>query len=406
MAPESGKHYDVIVIGAGPAGLSLALSLAALGLRIGVLELQGQKAVEDPPDDGREIALTHQSMQILGSLGVDAGWSDDEISELRSARVYNGGSARFLDFQGDPERPGPLGFLVANRCIRRELYRRAACEDRIELLFGRRVSEYRVDTDRIAVRTDADGWLSAFLLVAADSRHSETRRALGVAARMHDFGRTMLVARVSHTRPHLGSAMEWFDYGRTIATLPLCGQRSSVVLTVPGTQAEGLAALGSDRFEARLEQWLGGRLGQLHLCSGVHRYPLVAVYADRFVGQRFALIGDAAVGMHPVTAHGFNFGLSGQALLRDAIALEMRFGGDIGSGRVLGRYERLHRRRTWPLYQATNAIAKLYSNETPPARLARTIALGLGQQVAPFKHAIVEGLRGDRAIVGGILDLG
>lgn len=392
-APPTGNHCDVLVIGAGPAGLSLALSLAELGLRSTVIDRQEQAAIADPGDDGREIALTHRSMQMLRALGVSGGWSDQEVSPLRAARVYNGRSARFVDFQAGAAQSDPLGYLVANHCIRRELYRRAAREPRITLLFGRRVLDRHSEAQRISIRTDADGWLAAPLLVAADSRHSETRQAMGIAARMHDFGKTMLVFRASHGKPHEGCAMEWFDYGRTIATLPLCGQRSSIIVTVSGAQAQRLAALGNGPLEARLNRWLDGRLGDLRLCSAMHRYPLVAVYAERFVSRRFALIGDAAVGMHPVTAHGFNFGLSGQALLSGAIARELRAGGDIGSQRVLAHYERLHRRRTWPLYQATNAIARLYSSDAAPARLARDVMLGLGGHFAPFKRAIVRELQ-------------
>ncbi|MDR3415077.1 MAG: 5-demethoxyubiquinol-8 5-hydroxylase UbiM [Nevskia sp.] len=390
---RAARRHDVLIIGAGPAGLSLALSLAPLGLRIGVLDCQEETSIAQPADDGREIALTHKSMRILQSLGVAAGWSADEVAPIRAARVYNGRSARFLDFQAGAAGSGPLGHLVANHCIRREIYRRIREQPGIELLCGRRIRAWSTDADQAAVHTETDGWLGADLLVAADSRHSETRRALGISARMHDFGKTMLVLRASHGASHDGTAMEWFDFGRTIATLPLCGRQSSIILTVSGAEAERLLRQGEAALEARLNRWLSPRLGPLQLVSAVHRYPLVAVYAERFVGRRFALVGDAAVGMHPVTAHGFNFGLSGQSLLAALIGGQSRAGRDIAADRVLARYEHLHRRATWPLYQATNAVARLYTSDTPPARLARRIMLDLGERVAPFKRAIVRELR-------------
>lgn len=394
MSGKTGaKTHDVIVIGAGPAGLSLALSLAALDLRVAVIERQPREALAAPADDGREIALTHGSMRILRALGAAQGWSVSEISPIRAARVYNGRSARFLDFHSQAGDSGPLGYLVANHCIRRELYRCAASRAGIELLFNRRVLSCRAEPRQVVVETDADGALRAALLVAADSRHSETRRAMGIGALAHDFGKTMLVTRVAHSRPHQGVAMEWFDFGRTIATLPLCGRQSSLILTLPGFEAERLAAAEPAALEARLNQWLDGRLGELHLTCGVHRYPLVAVYARRFVGPRFALVGDAAVGMHPVTAHGFNFGLCSQKLLAETLAEERRAGGELGSDAALARYERAHRRRTWPLYQATNAIATLYALDAPPARALRSLMLGLGERVAPLKRAIVRELR-------------
>lgn len=388
------RSHDVVIVGAGPAGLSLALSLSQLGLRVAVAERQEEAAVAEPADDGREIALTHRSLRTLRVLGAAQGWSAEEVSPIRTARVYNGRSARFLDFS--PARggeDGSLGQLVPNHAIRRELYRCARAEPRIELLFGQRLGAVRSGTGLAAVHSESRDWLAAPLLVAADSRFSETRRAMGIGASTHDFGRTMLVLRASHTQPHLDTAMEWFDFGHTIATLPLQGNRSSIILTVPGEEAARLAALAPAALEARLNDWLESRLGRLSLCSPAHRYPLVAVYATRFTGPRFALVGDAAVGMHPVTAHGFNFGLSGQALLASAIAAALRDGRDIGAERVLNHYEHAHRRRTLPLYQATNAIARLYGDGSAPARLLRRFMLGAAERLPPIKQAILRELR-------------
>jgi ubiquinone biosynthesis UbiH/UbiF/VisC/COQ6 family hydroxylase len=387
-----GNPYDVLVVGAGPSGLSLALSLAALDLRIAVIECQDAAAIAAPADDGREIALTHGSMRILRTLGAAAGWSDEEVSPIRAAQVSNGRSTRFLDFRAPSAASGPLGYLVANRHIRRELYRSVQAQPRIALLCGRRIGDWRAEPGQAAVRTDVDGWLGAGLLVAADSRHSATRRALGIAAQMHDFGKTMLVARVAHARPHDAIATEWFDFGRTLAALPLAGRQSSIIVTLAAADAARLLQAGKARFETQLNHWLDGRLGAVELRSAIHCYPLVGVYARRFIGSRLALVGDAAVGMHPVTAHGFNFGLSGQKLLAACLAESLRRGHDIAADGALARYERRHRRRTWPLYQATNAIVRLYTSDSPPARLARELALGLGARLAPFKRAVAREL--------------
>jgi len=127
----------------------------------------------------------------------------------------------------------------------------------------------------------------------------------------------------------------------------------------------------------------------MRLSSTRHAYPLVAVYADRFVGPRYAAIGDAAVGMHPVTAHGFNFGLSGQALLSTEIRHALRRGRDIGNAEGLARYQSRHRRATLPLYLTTNAIAKLFTDDRMPARFARDTALRVAERLSPFKRAVV-----------------
>ncbi|MNZ55059.1 2-octaprenylphenol hydroxylase [compost metagenome] len=179
---------------------------------------------------------------------------------------------------------------------------------------------------------------------------------LGIGARMQDFGKTMLVCRMAHERPHQQVAWEWFGYGQTLALLPLNGDRSSVVLTLPQREMAPLQEMGEEAFAREIERRFDRRLGGMRLLGARHVYPLVGVYAERFAGPRCALIGDAAVGMHPVTAHGFNFGLQSQRRLAEEVLATHRRGGDIGSAWPLQRYALAHRLATWPLYQATSAM--------------------------------------------------
>jgi 2-polyprenyl-6-methoxyphenol hydroxylase-like FAD-dependent oxidoreductase len=132
----------------------------------------------------------------------------------------------------------------------------------------------------------------------------------------------------------------------------------------------------------------------MRLKSTRHTYPLVAVYADQFVGERFALVGDAAVGMHPVTAHGFNFGLLGAVTLSRGISAAAAAGTDIGANVLLQAYQRTHRRATLPLYLATHALAKLYTSESRPSRLLRDAFLRIGERVTPFKKLVAATLTG------------
>jgi 2-polyprenyl-6-methoxyphenol hydroxylase-like FAD-dependent oxidoreductase len=141
-------------------------------------------------------------------------------------------------------------------------------------------------------------------------------------------------------------------------------------------------------FGAEATRRYQGRLGEMKLISTRHAYPLVAVYATRFASTRFALLGDAAVGMHPVTAHGFNFGLRGADALARRVRSAAARGQDIGGGRLLRGYELEHRAATLPTFLATNATAKLYSDERPAARLARGAVLRIGARVPPFRQII------------------
>ena len=382
---------DVIVIGAGPAGLCLARALALRGLDTTVVERQPLAAIAEPAFDGREIALTHASMRILRELGVWQRLAADEIAPLRRARVIDGDDA---GFEVDAAAFGRdrLGVLVSNQSIRRAAWAAIDGEARVRVCAAATVAAVGGEATHAWLRL-ADGTpLHAPLLVAADSRFSETRRAMGIAADLHDFGRSMLVCRIAHADPHHGVAWEWFGRGQTRALLPLREHLASAVLTVPGDEAQRLAALPPDAFARELEARYEGRLGAIELASTVHAYPLVSTWAHAFVAGRCALAGDAAVGMHPVTAHGFNLGLAGVARLADAIAAGVAQHGDAGHPLPLARYERAHRRESRVLYAGTRAVVELFGADRTPLRPLRRAVLGTMRALPPLRRALAAGL--------------
>jgi 2-polyprenyl-6-methoxyphenol hydroxylase-like FAD-dependent oxidoreductase len=176
---------------------------------------------------------------------------------------------------------------------------------------------------------------------------------------------------------------------------PVTGaHRSCVVLTLPHHALESLTDMDETAFGQDLTRRFDQRLGAMQLASTRHLYPLVGVRPHRLVAQRFACVGDAAVGMHPVTAHGFNFGLRGIATLAGELRAAHAAGQDIAAPQLLARYERAHRRATLPLYLATTFIARLYTTDNAPARLVRDAALRLAQSFPPFKRMVAATLSG------------
>jgi ubiquinone biosynthesis UbiH/UbiF/VisC/COQ6 family hydroxylase len=390
-------EFDVIIIGAGPAGLALATSLAQGGLNIALVERQSADTLADPGFDGREIAITHRSAEIMRSLGAWDRIAPAEISTLAAAHVLNGASAHALCFEPTGTTKGALGLLLPNHVIRRALFEVVREEPLIRLFAGTAAAAIATDEAGASARL-ADGTkLTARLLVAADTRFSDMRRRMGIPARMRDFGKTMMVFRMAHELPHHSIATEWFGHGQTIAILPLDGDAAtpnlcSVVLTLKPAETEKLMAMDEDAFNAEITSRYQNRLGAMRLVGTRHAYPLVATYASRFVAERFALVGDAAVGMHPVTAHGFNFGLIGVDLLSTLIAAATARGGDIGGASLLARYQTQLRRATLPLYLATNSTALLYTDDRLPARALRDAAIRAGERLAPLRHVVVKRL--------------
>jgi len=184
------------------------------------------------------------------------------------------------------------------------------------------------------------------------------------------------------------TAMECFQYGRTLAVLPLTNKRCSVVLTIDTDKAHEILDATPEDLATDIEKRIDSHLGKMVLTTKLFSYPLMGIYAQKFYGQRYALIGDTAVGMHPVTAHGFNMGIRGAHTLAEEIKTAIAQGIDFGSVAVLNNYHQKHRNFTRPLYLGTNALVKLYTNESTPARFIRHRLLKLGNRLKPAKHII------------------
>ena len=230
--------------------------------------------------------------------------------------------------------------------------------------------------------------LESRLVVAADSRFSETRRMIGIPASMHDFGRVCIVCRMEHQRSHEGVAYECFHYGSTLAVLPLTSHCSSIVVTAPMDLRASIMEMNDAQFGCDIRHRFDGRYGDMKLISKRFAYPLVGVHASKFYAKRFALIGDAAVGMHPVTAHGYNLGLSGQDILAKEIIDATTREKDIGATSLLRRYQRKHMKTTKPMYYGTNEIVKFFTDDRLPAKLARQLALRLANRIPLVKRVI------------------
>ena len=388
------QDYDVVIAGAGPVGLAFAGSLAGAGLRIALVDPQPAAALADPADDGREIALTDRSVSLLRALGAWERIPDCAVAPLRRMQVLNGPSRYAMQFGAVTAADGPVGRFVPNHWLRRALHDVVRAQPGAEVLPARSVASVRARGGDAALATLSDGQvLRARLVVAADTRRSRLRRQQGIPADLHDYGQHMMVCPVEHPHPHHETATAWFEYGRTLVTLPLLGNRSSAVLTLGEADAAALLRLDDAAFGAELTRRYRGRLGPMRPVGARHAVPVVTAYAQRFVARRFALLGDAAVGMHPTTAHGFNFGLLGQDALARELRAALAAGRDVADPAALRRYEAAHRDETRLFFLAAEAVMRLYAaGDSLPARLLRDGALRLGN-LPPLRRALTARMR-------------
>ncbi|MBL4855074.1 MAG: 5-demethoxyubiquinol-8 5-hydroxylase UbiM [Robiginitomaculum sp.] len=382
-------YFDILVIGAGPAGLAFSAMTADMGLKVGLFDRQSKDGLAKPKNDGRDIAVSERSRKIMYGLGAWQKIDPTQISPIRAAKVMDGDAPFALHFNPESAGADKLGNIVSNHLIRRALYNVAASKPNITLFTDAQVTALTRTASTATVRLEDGSTFTGQLAIAADTRFSQIRRDAGIKANMHDFGQTMIVGRMAHEKPHNHTAYEFFRYDGGMAVLPLNGNTSSIVQTFCAEDAARFMAMNNADYARATEPRLKGLLGELE-CTGKRvAYPLVGVYAREFYAERLALVGDAAVGMHPVTAHGFNFGIQGVDSLVKHLYRAHKAGLDLGNMKALQAYSHDHRRLTWPLYQMTEKMMGLYTTNTFPARIARKAALHGANIMVPVKDALM-----------------
>lgn len=384
----------IVVVGAGPAGLCLATALAGRGFQVDVVDRQSAETLATPPFDGREVALTQTSIQLLQSLGIWRRIAEADKAPIARARIMDDAAAGFVVDSASVARDR-LGVLVSNHVIRAAAWEAASTHANIR--FHGDVLVERLETGPVsaAVGLSDGSRLQARLVVAADGRFSALRRMRGIATSTHDFGKTMLLVRAHHAGSNDRTAWEWFGRGQTRALLPLGDRLSSLVLTVDAAEAQHWRELSPEQLGAELALRYEGRLGAVTPESTLHAYPLVATWAHRFAATRFALVGDAAIGMHPVTAHGFNLGLAGVRHLAGAVAEGAVRHGDPGHARALAQYQRRLCTSGALIFAGTQALARLYTDDRRRALPLRRALLQAGSRIAPLRQALAAHVTAD-----------
>ena len=380
--------FDIAIVGAGPNGMALACSLADTKLKIAIIDKAPKKSLENPSIDGREIALTHRSAKILKKIGVWKIIPDHLISIIKEARVLDGRSEYFLDFKHQDIKKDYLGYLIPNHLIRKYLYKILKKKKNITSIQAECL-DIKVDENNSIIFLSNNEKIKSSLVVAADTRFSKTRTKMGISSFIHNFNKHMIVCRMEHEKPHNNIAYEYFQYNQTLALLPYINNQSSIIATIFKNQANTLLKLNVNEFNSQMENNFNNQFGKMKLIGKRYSYPMITVYSKKFVANRFALIGDAAVGMHPVTAHGFNLGLKGIEILSNEIKLALERKIDIGSSSILRKFQYKLHRIAIPLYLSTNGIVSLYTNVTYPAKLARKYALRIVNKIKPVKQVFL-----------------
>ena len=395
------KGSDVLIAGGGSAGLTAALAIAnaAPGLDVEVVDARPPAAA---PNDERASAIAAAARRMLERLDV---WQKlDPVAqpilsmEVTDSRTGDAVRPIFLTFDGCVTDGEPFAHMVPNAALAAALGEAAAAAG-IKVTAPDTVERFGVEGGAMVVGLGSGEERRAALLVAADGVRSRLRARSGIKTLTWRYPQAAIVANVRHERPHDGVAVEHFLPSGPFAILPLAGNRSSLVWTERSAQAKRLVEGDEFVFLLELERRFGHRLGAIALDGPRQCYPLGLVLARDFVRDRFALLGDAAHGIHPIAGQGLNLGFRDAAALAETIVDAHRLGLDIGALATLRRYERWRRYDTWQMGVMTDVLNRLFSNDVAPLRVARDIGLGLVDRLPRLKELFI----GEAAGLGGEL---
>jgi len=368
--------YDMLIIGGGLVGASLACALAEQGLRIGLVEAVPLSADTHPGYDDRTLALAHGTHLIFQSLEL---WEalDPAATSIEKVHISERGGLGVARLDCRDMGVEALGYVIEARALGQILLQRLQAAN-IELLCPARLETISVGATavRATLHTDdAATTVTTRLLVAADGARSQVRHQLGVDAIRWDYGQSAVIANASPTLPHRNIAFERFTDSGPVALLPMSQGRCAVICSVARAAADAIVQLDDTAFIDYLQSRFGDRLGAFQRIGQRQAYPLFMVKSREHTRHRVALIGNAAHTLHPVAGQGFNLGLRDVAVLAEVIADACQAGRDIGDHEILERYGTWRR---WDQRRAiafTDGLVRLFENPLPPLRLARNLGL-------------------------------
>jgi 2-octaprenyl-6-methoxyphenol hydroxylase len=385
---------DVIILGGGLIGLTLAIALDRHGLSTLVIDPADPERSVAPAFDGRATAIASASWRMLEAIGV-AERLEGEGCPIRSIRVSDGLEPGGIVFDS-PEADDPLGIMVENRRLRQVLREAALDAGRIRLLMPAQAAGIVRDSAGVRIALDDGRAVTAPLLVGAEGRNSPVRESANIPMARWSYDHSAVVLTVEHERHHENAAYEIFYPSGPFAILPLLpGNRSAIVWSVPAADSAAVIDLPDRAMAHEIEKRMGGFLGEVRLAGPRWNYPLGFHHAATMTAERLALAGDSAHGIHPIAGQGLNLGFRDVAALTQVLVEGARLGLDLGDAQLLSRYQRWRSLDTLTVAAATDGLTRIYGVPGRAASAVRRFGMGIVQRAGPLKSRFMAEARGE-----------
>lgn len=394
----TGSDYDIIIVGAGMVGAAFACALGDGLLKVAVVERQRPVLAIKKEPELRVSAITRASENVFRNVGAWPGMVARRVSPIREMEVWDAGGGGAVHFDSADIGEPYLGHIIENSVVAAALIERLEDYANVDFIAPAHIDGLQTDPRGVEMVLDRNRRLRARLVVGADGARSRVRAHAGVPSRGWSYDQTAIVATVHTEQPHRETAWQRFTPDGPLAFLPLADGSCSIVWSSTTARAEPLLALDAAAFKRALGEAFEHRLGAVTRVSRRAGFPLRLAHAQTYLGTRLALVGDAAHTIHPLAGQGANLGIADAATLAQVLNEACARGEDIGSHRVLRRYERWRKGENLLMMGMMDAFKRAFGTAFTPVRTIRDVGMGLVDHAGPIKHLLMRramGLAGD-----------
>ena len=393
----SSDTADLLILGGGLVGMALALAAAKKGMSSHVIDRADPAELTAEGFDDRATAISTASWHMFSNIGIAEGL-EEFACDISAIAVTDQQKPGRIDFVPDKTQ-GTLGRMFPNRRLRLALFEAAAEEPLINWVPMADVVERQRSEFGVAAILASGEKLKGRLMVAAEGRGSPTRDEAGITLTKWDYEHRAIICGLTHSKPHDNVAWEIFYPAGPFALLPLNDDadgthRSSLVWTVSEQDGRGVMKLGDRAFLAEVEKRMGGVLGDVTSVGHRSSYPLSFQHTAKIVGERLALVGDAAHGIHPIAGQGLNLGLRDAAALVEVLSDGARLGLDPGDAQLLKRYEQWRGLDSFMVSFATDTLTHLFGMPGKAASAVRRLGMSAVQRTPLLKTFFMDEARG------------